>query len=132
MNPGISESLEIAIDGLVYVSETDEPFKVVCWPGDGKPLDSSKLLELISCSPDTPVEVTSLEDFFHELTTIQSWHGEEEAAAVRKYQNLQRLLSHELSKTRVFRVGEVEVEIYIVGSTCDGNWAGVKTTAVET
>jgi hypothetical protein len=32
----------------------------------------------------------------------------------------------------VFRVGQTQIDILIIGKTKDGQWAGIKTRAVET
>ena len=41
-------------------------------------------------------------------------------------------LAHHLNGVTVFKVGEVEVDVYVVGRTADGRYAGVKTKVVET
>jgi hypothetical protein len=33
---------------------------------------------------------------------------------------------------RVFKVGRVNLDVYVVGRTKEGDWAGVQTKAVET
>lgn len=132
MSTQITQTFEHAIDGLLYSSESDEPFEAVCWPDEGKPIDAKKLLELTSNSPDTPVSEVSLDDFFKDLTTVQSWYGNEEKATVQKYRNLEDIIRRNLHDVRVFRVGEVHVAIYIVGVTSEGDWAGIKTMSIET
>jgi hypothetical protein len=132
MSVQITQTLEQAIDGLLYTSESDEPFEVVRWTGDGKPLDARKLLELASYPPGAQVTTISLDDFFRDLTTVQSWYGDEEKSTVRRYQSLEDAIRRNLRDVRVFRVGEVRVDIYVMGVTGDGDWAGVKTTSVET
>jgi hypothetical protein len=70
--------------------------------------------------------------FFADLTKEQDWHGDEEKTAVARYRNLLSVIRDRLSDAKVFRIGEVEVAIYVVGRDRDGGWVGVKTTAVET
>ena len=41
-------------------------------------------------------------------------------------------LKQNLGDLKVFKVGEVNVDVYIVGKTGSGKWAGVRTAAVET
>lgn len=126
------QTLEQAIDGLLYMSESDEPFEVVQWPGDGKPVDAQKLLKLTSSKPGTPIIVMYLEDFFSDLTVDQQWYGDEEKATTEKYRNLEASIRQNLSDIQVFKIGKTQVDIYIIGTTMDGDWAGVKTTSVET
>ncbi len=43
------------------------------------------------------------------------------------------MLQEQLSGIKVYKVGEeAEKEVYVVGQTADGRWAGLKTTVVET
>jgi hypothetical protein len=71
----------------------------------------------------TAVEEDSLDNFFAAVPP------EDKA----KFQALRRVLEGQLSGIKVYRVGdEPEKDVYIVGKTADGRWAGLKTTVVET
>jgi hypothetical protein len=74
----------------------------------------------------------TLDEFFEQPTQLQDWHGDEEKAQVEKFIRLKELISKNLRDVKVFKIGEVEVDIYIVGINADGKLAGVKTKAVET
>lgn len=78
------------------------------------------------------VRETSLDKLAAAVTTDQDWHGPDEQAVVQKYRRLFELLKNKLRELKVFRVGDIEVTIYIVGRTPQGDWAGLKTWAVET
>ena len=45
---------------------------------------------------------------------------------------LQKVVGEQLSGVKVFRFGDVDVDVYLVGTTKGGEWAGLKTKAVET
>jgi hypothetical protein len=50
-----------------------------------------------------------------------------------KFDKLAQALQEQLSGIKVYKVGdEAEKEVYLVGKTKDGQWAGLKTTVVET
>jgi hypothetical protein len=50
-----------------------------------------------------------------------------------KFDKLREALQEQLSGEKVYKVGnEAERNVYIVGKTEDGKWAGLKTTVVET
>jgi hypothetical protein len=83
-------------------------------------------------SDSCPVREVAFDKFFADLTKEEDWHEEEEKAMVEKYRNLVEVLRAQLSDLKVFRVGETEVTIDVVGKAPSGNWAGVKTAAVET
>ncbi len=125
-------TLDEAAAGLMYQSESDEPFEAFEWLGDGEQISTDRLLEL-TCSPlGTPIVETSFEDFFDGLTKEQSWFGEEERNTAEQFSKLKATIEDNLSRVRVFRLGEVQVAVYIVGITRSGNWAGLKTLSIET
>jgi len=117
---------------LLYPSESDEPFAVFEWKTANESLTEERLLELAGEPKDSPVKSVPLDMFFADLTKEQDWHADDEKTAVEQYRNLLSVLKDRLSDVKVFRVGEVEVAIYVVGQAKDGGWVGVKTTAVET
>jgi hypothetical protein len=43
-----------------------------------------------------------------------------------------RLLEENLADLKVFRVGVVNIPVYIAGRSASGNWLGVSTRVVET
>jgi len=131
--PGdIDNALKEATKGLLYTSETDAPFEVVHWPADGDVLDAKKVLQLSGHPLNERVERMSIDEFFEELIKTRSWFGAEEKAAAKKYQQLLAVIQQQLTGAQVFRVGEIQIDIFIVGKTAQGDWAGVQTKAVET
>lgn len=125
-------ALTKASKGLLYPSETDEPFTTFSWKEAEGELTKEKLLQRARKPAGSPVREVPLRDFFKDLTTAQDWHGEEEKAAVEKYGNLLAVIRQNLSDVKVFKVGATKVSVFIVGKTEEGDWAGLKTTAVET
>ena len=50
-----------------------------------------------------------------------------------KFDKLAAVLREQLSGIKVYKVGdEAEKQVFVVGKTGDGKWAGLKTTVVET
>ena len=122
--------LQQASDGLLWHSESDYPFETVYWENvdDVK----SKLLELTDSSPETKIEVRELDRFFDRVTEEKDWYEEEEMLICRRYQALVKLLKTHLTDIKVYRVGEVEVNCYILGKTESNAHAGLSTISVET
>ena len=114
------------------MSESDEPFEVVHWKAVGESFDIRKALTEAAKKIGAPVQTVLIEDFFRDLTQERTWHGKEELADVERYRNLKKVIQRHLSSPNVFRVGQTEVDIFIVGRTKEGDWTGVKTKAVET
>lgn len=126
--------LKLASEGLLYISETDAPFEPFVWKTD-KPLteiNAQDLLKFAGQKTDAKVSEKKLEDFFRQPTEMQDWFGDEEKAQVEKYLKLKQLLTTKLKGAKVFKVGEVQIDVYIVGIEAEENLAGVKTKAVET
>jgi len=125
--------LQNAVEGLLYMSESDEPFQVVHLRGDSPGgLKTAQVLALCGRKRGAPVKSVAPAEFFKDLVQEQDWHGKEEKATVRRYRDLLRILREQLSEPKVFRVGQIQVDILIIGKTKDGQWAGIKTRAVET
>jgi hypothetical protein len=120
-NP-VADALKKASKGLLWPSESDEPLEPFVWP-DGDKLTHEKLLELAGAEEGTTVEEVSLADL---LRTIPP---EDKA----QFDPLVKTLKEQLSGVKGYKVGdEAERQLYIVGKTKDGQWAGLKTTVVET
>jgi hypothetical protein len=118
----VLDALARASKGLRYTSETDAGFEPFAWK-DGDELAEDRLLRLAGEEPGTPVEATSLDDFFRAVP------AEDRAL----FQQLAEALWAQLSGVKVYKVGdEAERRVYLVGKARDGRWAGLKTTVVET
>ena len=82
--------------------------------------------------PDTLVEIREVADFFSPHTSTAD-PADTRAYALRpRYVALIELLRSRLEGLRVFRVGKIAIDCYIVGADGNGNLAGLRTVAVET
>lgn len=131
MTDSIVTQLKQASEGLLFLSETDAPFEVIHWQTQEQ-LTPAKLLQLTEHPPDAPVELRTVDDFFAIATQEEDWHDEEERETVKRFQNLVSVLKQNLSQLQVFRVGSIEIDVYIIGVTQNGDWAGLSTKLVET
>ena len=115
-------------DGLTYVSESDYPLKPLFLEGDGrKTLKTSDLP-----GAKKPVRQEDFDSFFAAATAEEDWHGPEEKQSVRRYRELVKYLKESLSDVKVYKAGKVEKDVFVVGRTKDGDFAGVTTKVVET
>ena len=130
MTESIATQLKQASKGLLFLSETDAPFEVINWQTQGK-LTPAKLLQLTDHPPDTLVEVVSVDQFFAIATAEEDWHDEEERETVQRFQKLVSTLKQNLLQLQVYRVGDRSIDVYIVGVTDGGDWAGLATKLVE-
>lgn len=110
-------AIEATIDGLWWMSEADAPWSLQV---------TETLPEILQDQPKL-----ELAPFFANAVEVQSWYGDEETAQAQKYQTLVELLQQRCSDLAVYRVGEVEVDIYVVGQL-ESDWIVLQTQAVET
>jgi hypothetical protein len=115
---------------LRWSSESDYPFEVVTWER-GVELNSAALFSKLTTLNDS-IEPLTLADLFVPVLTVEDWYESDELALVNRYTDLLHAIESNLSDVKVFRVGEVEIAIYIVGKTPDGDVIGLKTYAIET
>lgn len=131
MNAEFKNSLSESLNGLIYMSETDaaiEPFE----GGAADAVTAANLLAQIGAAGDAPVEERGFEEIFARLTRVYEGGGEEQAARAGRFGALKGLMEANLTDLKVFKVGKINVDIYMVGIDGEGNLSGVKTRAVET
>ncbi len=107
-------------------------FKVFQWESQSATLTDQQLLERTHHSMDTAIETVSFDEFFAAATQDQDWFDTEEKAVAAKYRLLVDLLRQHLSDLKVYRVGEVRIDLYAVGQMQTGEVIGLTTQAVET
>lgn len=122
--------LKAACDNLLWRSETDYPFEVAVLPGEHQRPSVDSLLSAYPAH--TPVSVVSLDDFFGQATVERAWFDSRELTLVERYRNLRDLLETTLENLQVYRIGSVEMDVYLLGNTEDDQVIGVKTKVVET
>lgn len=132
-----AEELTEAVKDLVYISETDAGYETVFWRQEAgaapfSVVDATVVLRCAGKDAQTPIREQTLDDFFSFPTTEQDWQTDEDKAMVRRYQNLKKLLEENLRDPKVFKIGAVEIDVYIIGIHQTGDLAGVKTSGVET
>ena len=125
----ITETLTQASQGLLMPSESEYPFEVFVW--ENVELTPQKILELTNYPPATSIEQVELDYFFRNVATEKDWHDKIQKENVTKFQNLVQVVKDNLAELRVYRIGTIEVNVYIVGKTNDGV-AGLATKVIET
>ena len=111
----ILEQLRKATAGLLFMSESDYPFEVIHW--EGLPdLTHEYLCRLSGETADCRVEEMEVEDFLLAET----------------YRNIVQVLSQNLAECKAYKVGRINMPVYVVGKSKRGNWLGVSTRVVQT
>jgi hypothetical protein len=116
-------------DGLTYMSETDAPVE----PYSGWRADTVDICNFIQgAARAVKHEKLAPKKFFDRLTTVSEWFGPEQTETARRFSELEKLLSENLSELTVFKIGHIQIDIFVVGLDADKNLIGIKTKAVET
>jgi hypothetical protein len=124
------KELRDAVSGLTFMSESDYPLEVFNW-GKAEPTEEF-LRGLTKEAPDATVETRTAADFFRVAASEPDWKGAAELATARRFQKLQHLLEQNLTGLKVFRVGAINIPVYVAGRAPSGNWLGLSTRVVET
>lgn len=118
-----------ATEGLVYISETDAAVK----PFAARRLHIHDIREAIELEAgDRSIAEFSVREFFSRLTTVRDHFGPVENERARRFAELETLLRHNLRDLSGFRVGRIQVDLFIVGLDREENVIGITTKAVET
>ena len=126
----IIDRLQQATADLLWGSESDFPFELITWERGVEITPTALFKEL--AAPNISIEVLTLADFFAPALIVEDWYEESELATVDRYTNLVHELESNLTEIQVFRLGEIEIAVYIIGKTPDRDLIGLKTHLVET
>jgi hypothetical protein len=126
-----AKEIEAAIDGLIFISETDSEFEYFS-AGKISELTAENFRKILNVSKEESTEERKFDDFFSRLTTYRDWFGAREKRNADRYAKLKKILEANLRELKVFRIGKIRIDIFIVGVNEAGEIAGVKTSAVET
>ncbi|HLO88842.1 MAG TPA: nuclease A inhibitor family protein [Nostocaceae cyanobacterium] len=130
MSNAITQKLQQASDGLLFISESESPFQVIFWEKNA-PATLEKILELTG-SPGLPIEVVDLDYLFRNCAVEKDWHDDVQKAEVAKFKQLVEVINNNLTDVKVYRIGRINIDAYIVGETATGDLVGLVTKLVET
>ena len=129
----LADILPQLLTELYYPSESDEPIEAFSLAAtEVSPLTKEDFINLMELDENTCVEALNVETFWSTVTDVKEWYGAEQIATATKFSALRDLLSVNLHNIQGFRVGEIEVNVYLFGKNSDGKLEGIKTMLVET
>lgn len=133
IKPLLDNGINPMLADLFYPSESDEPIEPVTCPlSQTEPLTVSQIKDWLMIPPSVYVEERPETEFWAPVTTEQDWYGDEEKARTTRFLQLKKRLEDELAGRQVFRVGETEIDLYLLGQQADGQRTGLKTKIVQT
>jgi hypothetical protein len=124
----ITDLLTKLSDGLLFLSESEYPLEPFTW--ESETITPETILERSQKTADTTIEETTLDDFFAPVVTDEDWFEDEDRATAQKFRDLQAAIVT-LKNVQVFKVGKIEIDVYIVGAI-GADIVGLKTTIIET
>ena len=124
-------AIKTAVDSLTYTSESDA--EVLAFAGSATDAVSPEtILQQAKLERDAPVEEVQFDVFFERLTAVKDWFGEAEKTKAKKFLDIKGLLEKNLRDLKVYRFGNVRIDIFAVGIDPEGRVMGIRTKAVET
>ncbi|AXE16342.1 nuclease [Runella rosea] len=137
MESGIKTEVILEVTNLVknlfYPSESDEPIEWFKFNANVKEgLTVSDLEFFLGYPPSVKAEEIPTENFWEPLLAVEEWYGDEERAQVENFKSVKQLLETNLNHLKAFRVGQIEIDLYLVGQLNEKEWGGLKTLLVET
>ena len=112
----ILAELKETAQGLLVMSESDYPLEPIRWSGQVA-LTPEYLCEISGKPAGSRIEETDVDTFFR---------------VSERFQDVVDLVTRSLSETRVYKVGTINIPVYIVGRSPEGNWLGLSTRLVQT
>ena len=129
--PDPAAALEPAIADLLWLSESDYPWEYWELPGSYEALPTPTAFLTLIEQEEQPLEVRQLEDYLRFVSTLREDMNDEERAIALRYQNLLQVLTSLYDTVVVYKVGTIEVKVFIVGITCN-RVSGIRTLSIET
>jgi len=119
----LTQEIAPVIKDLLYLSESDYPFESVSFADSGSgEITADHFLSLVGADAGTLVEKRTFDDFFDAYLLNSD----------PRYGQMRTILETRLTDTTVIRLGEIQVQVYLVGRTKCGQIAGLKTVSIET
>jgi hypothetical protein len=123
------EMIKQAAEGLLYQSEGDYPLEVIT-TADRQAYVQEQLK--VGVKGERKMEVTSLEHFFRNQVKAPYGALREQEQTAQRFRQLLQVLKEELTDIAVYRMGAVEVDVFILGRLKDDSYGGLKTKVIET
>ncbi|WP_035986312.1 nuclease A inhibitor family protein [Leptolyngbya sp. KIOST-1] len=122
-------ALEEAIAGLWYPSETDAPLAIAIYADPN--LDATSLGQQLGSNADT-YQHQPADAFFRPIFDNFYWSTPQGGQLTQRYRQLQEILQTHLEDLHLYRVGTVDVNLYLLGRHASGCHVGIYTHTVET
>jgi hypothetical protein len=132
-NISLKEQINFLTADLLYPSESDEKivyFEMELSTAGNLSLANFRMFNGIP--PEVTIQEIDFEKFFAPLIKIEDWFGDDEKKWAEDSLKLKQLLSDKLKEIKIFKVGEIQIDVYLFGKAEKCKWTGLKTKIIET
>jgi nuclease A inhibitor-like protein len=128
-----AKNLEKMADGLLFMSETDAPYKAFSRPfGKDVPLTPENFLKAAGLPPGIPSSVRSFDEYFKYIQDPDTGYPDDVRAQYKALEDAMRKGLTDLQIIYPYDEKTVEAPVYIVGRTPEGDLAGLESMRVWT
>lgn len=124
------ESLLNASKNLLFPSESDYPFTYFFFPSASRLPSASAFAKLIG-KPKEPVDTTKTFSSLFDRLTMADPHDPVSVQNAKRFEALESIFRSIYTKLAVYRVGSIQVQVYIAGVNACG-MSGLQTVSIET
>lgn len=128
----LKSKLDLVLGTVRWPSESLETIHAVSLGRARTMPSAASLLERLGESSGTKIELHNFEEVFTHLIEADDFGDPAAIERKQKLAELRDLLKQELSDLQVYRVGQIDMDVFILGRTKAGELAGVMTSVVET
>jgi hypothetical protein len=126
------KTISLAMDGLLFPSEIDIPFEITVWDKtEGTEISAESIKKLAGNKSDY-IEKTKLDSLFSTVTMEQDWHSKEDIENVKRFRAFASVIKENLSEVVVFRMGRINIDVFIAGRSRSGNIVCISTKQLQT
>lgn len=123
----LQSQLSQKVSGLLFPSESESPIQTVVF--EKNPLDALK--EQYPAKADQIVSADFAE-FYDKYAVKKDYQSEARKQFADHLAQALDLMKHNLKNIEVYRIGDVNIDIFILGQDSAGKWTGLQTSVVET
>ena len=125
------DNIKAAATGLQYISESDHPLELVVMKENKEGLEK-EIRALSGKGGEQNIETQTLDYFFRNHVKAYPEDSKLQTENIQRFKNLVKTLNENLSDIKVYRIGEIQVDAFIIGKLKDGRYAGLRTKLIET
>lgn len=135
-NEDVEELLEILksmSEDLLFTSESDYPFEVICWEIKTETIDITTIQQYIDNDSEmVEIKESTPDKLLSRRARTRPYHSTERREKANRFKQIIAFFESQVANPKAFKIGQTEIDIYIIGTVSDSHIIGLKTMAVET